>query len=123
VVEWLAFLLRIREITGSNFSSESGYFDGGFSCFSQCLQSNAVIYIKLGHDRFLSNPFQFISPHCFIRRYVAYVTERALLNKLQINRLKEKRTVRVGIHVARRNINRLCRLLLQIAYILYRYAV
>jgi hypothetical protein len=33
----------------------------GFCGFPQPLQANAAIYPQLGHDRFLPNPFQFIS--------------------------------------------------------------
>jgi hypothetical protein len=45
-------------------ASATGSSDWGFSCFfsvppSQCRDSN----LKLGHDRFLPNPFQFISIH------------------------------------------------------------
>jgi hypothetical protein len=34
VVEWLAFLFRIREVLGSNIGLETGYPDWGFSWFS-----------------------------------------------------------------------------------------
>jgi hypothetical protein len=33
-VEWLTFLLRIREVPGSNHSQETGYPEQSFSCFS-----------------------------------------------------------------------------------------
>jgi hypothetical protein len=60
VVEWLTLLLRIREVQGSNLVPETVYHDrvswlssvppGKFQEFS----------LKLGYDRFLPNPFQFI---------------------------------------------------------------
>jgi hypothetical protein len=56
VVEWLALLTRIREVPGSNLSPEIGYPDWGFRGFPQSLQA----HLKLGHDRFLLNPSQFI---------------------------------------------------------------
>jgi hypothetical protein len=31
VVEWLIFLFRFREVTGSNLGAETGYLDCGFS--------------------------------------------------------------------------------------------
>jgi hypothetical protein len=40
--------------------------------------------LKFGHDRFLSNPFQFIIQYQpFIRRYAFLATEKSSLNKLQ----------------------------------------
>jgi hypothetical protein len=64
VVEWLSFLLRIWEIPVSNLGPETGKYRDRT--------------LQLSHDRFLSNPFQFIihlSP--FIRRYAVLVTENA----------------------------------------------
>jgi hypothetical protein len=61
LVEWLAFLLCTREVSGSDLGSKIEYPDWGFSCFSpvrsnKCRGSTS----KLGHDRFLPNPFQLI---------------------------------------------------------------
>jgi hypothetical protein len=61
VVEWLALLLRIREVPRSNLGPETGYPNWGFSWFSsvppgECRDRS----LKLSHDRFLPNPFQFI---------------------------------------------------------------
>jgi hypothetical protein len=61
VVEWLKLLLHNREVPGSNLGPETGYPDRGFSWFSsvntcECWDSG----LKLGHDRFLPNTFQFI---------------------------------------------------------------
>jgi hypothetical protein len=43
VVEWLALLLRIREVPASNLGSETGYPDYGFSLFSSVPQGNSGI--------------------------------------------------------------------------------
>jgi hypothetical protein len=43
VVEWLTFLLRIREVPGSNLGPEAGYLDRGFCGLSQSLQANSGI--------------------------------------------------------------------------------
>jgi hypothetical protein len=54
MVEWLALLLRIREIPVPNLDPETGNFCG----FPPSLQDNAL---KFSHDRFLLNPSQLIS--------------------------------------------------------------
>jgi hypothetical protein len=61
VAEWLTFLLCIPEVPGSDVGSEIGYPDLGFSWFSsdppgKCWYSA----LKLGHERLLPRPFQFI---------------------------------------------------------------
>jgi hypothetical protein len=61
VVEWLKILLRIREVPSSNLVPKNGYTDPGLSWFysvppEECRDSA----LKLGHDRFLPNSFQFI---------------------------------------------------------------
>jgi hypothetical protein len=38
-IEWLALLLSIREVTGSNLGPETAYPHRGFSCFSPVLLS------------------------------------------------------------------------------------
>jgi hypothetical protein len=43
VDEWLELLLRIRELSNSNLSSETADSDRGFSWFSQSLQANVGI--------------------------------------------------------------------------------
>jgi hypothetical protein len=42
-VEWLIFLPRIRQITGSNLGPKAGYPDRNFSGFTQSLQTNVGI--------------------------------------------------------------------------------
>jgi hypothetical protein len=82
VVEWLAHLLRIQEVSRSNLGPETGYPDWGLSWSSSIPLGNCWDSAwKLGHDRFLPNPVQFIthlSP--FIRRYTIWVTEKASFN-------------------------------------------
>jgi hypothetical protein len=61
VVQWLTLLLRIRDLQGSYIGPKTGYPDSGLSWFStvplgECWDSN----LKLVHDRFLQNLFQFI---------------------------------------------------------------
>jgi hypothetical protein len=46
MVEWLTFLLRIREVPGSNLAPENGY-PGGFSWISLVHQAKIS---KLCHD-------------------------------------------------------------------------
>jgi hypothetical protein len=52
----VAVWASIRELLGSNI----GYFDGRFSWFSLLLPGEIVP--KLGHERFLPDPFQLILP-------------------------------------------------------------
>jgi hypothetical protein len=59
LVEWLTLLLQIREVPRSNLCPDMSYPDWRFSWVSsvppgKCRDS------KLGHDRFLPHPFQFI---------------------------------------------------------------
>jgi hypothetical protein len=61
VVEWLTLLLCIRDVPGSNLESETGYPDqGSFVVFLSSSKRIPDSPVKLGHDRFLPNPFQFI---------------------------------------------------------------
>jgi hypothetical protein len=90
VVEWLTLLLCIQEVPGSNLNPETGYPDWGFSWFSsiptgECQDSA----LKLGHDCFLLNPFQFIIhlSQYFMQYYIVWVTEKVSLNKLQIPKI------------------------------------
>jgi len=56
------------------------------SNISLSLQENAEIGFKIGHDRVLPNPFQFIIHiHPTIPHYITYVNETALLNKSRSN--------------------------------------
>jgi hypothetical protein len=48
--------LHIRELSGSNLRPDIGYSDKGVSWFSSVRDSG----LKLGHDRFIPNNFQFI---------------------------------------------------------------
>jgi hypothetical protein len=53
-------LLCIREVTGSNIGPEISYPDKDFSLFTSVPAGKCrVITLKLGHDRFLPNLFQF----------------------------------------------------------------
>jgi hypothetical protein len=65
MVEWLTTLLCIREVPGSNLGEETDYPDS--SWFSSVLPEECRdSALKLGHDRFLPNPFQFfihLSPY------------------------------------------------------------
>jgi hypothetical protein len=45
--EWLTFILRIRNVHGSNLGFGTGYFDWCFPWFSQFLQANAGIAPKI----------------------------------------------------------------------------
>jgi hypothetical protein len=74
-------MLLIREAPGSNFGPETGYPDRIFVHFLSPFRQMPGCYLTLGHDRFFSHPFQ------FTRRYIVCVTKKALLNKLQINRM------------------------------------
>jgi hypothetical protein len=59
VVVWLTHLLRIREVPGSNLGTETGNPEDGFGVFlSRSRQIQG--YLKLGHDRFLVHPIEFI---------------------------------------------------------------
>jgi hypothetical protein len=54
-------LVSIREVPDSNLGPEIDYPDSGFSWFASVLPGECrEIILKLGHDRFLSNHFQFI---------------------------------------------------------------
>jgi hypothetical protein len=59
---------HILEMLGSNAGRNIGYPDWHF--VYQCLQANARLVPRVGHNRFLQNPFQFISQST-VRRYVA----------------------------------------------------
>jgi hypothetical protein len=71
---------RIRKVVGSNFGRNTGcpncFF---FHDFPQCLQTITGTVHRLGHDQFLSNPFQFIIRYPDTRRY-AVSTLKASLN-------------------------------------------
>jgi hypothetical protein len=84
VVEWLTFLLRTREVPGVNIGLETGYPNWGFSWFAsfppdECWDST----LKLGHDRFLPNPFQFtiqLSPFHSMPCSLSYRKRRSQIN-------------------------------------------
>jgi hypothetical protein len=59
VLDWLTPLFRIREVSGSNLGVETGY-PNFFVVFLSCSRKMQGYYIKLGHDRFLPYPFQFM---------------------------------------------------------------
>jgi hypothetical protein len=80
VVERLTFLLRIQEVRGSSLGSGTGYPDWNFSwLFSVPPGESRDIILKLGHDRFLPNPLNFIIHfHHFIRCYVLRYWKRVV---------------------------------------------
>jgi hypothetical protein len=58
VFEWLTFLLHIREVPGSNLNPETDCPDTSITSFSSVPPSKyRDSALKLGHDRFLPNPF------------------------------------------------------------------
>jgi hypothetical protein len=59
VVEWLTFFLRIRDVSVSNLGPKTCYSDWGFSRFSS-VPPGWKSALKLGHNRFLPHPLQFI---------------------------------------------------------------
>jgi hypothetical protein len=63
VVEFLTLLLRILEVPGSILGPAIGYPDWGISWFSSVPGECRDSILKLGNDRFLPNPFQFINTH------------------------------------------------------------
>jgi hypothetical protein len=70
VVKWLTLVLRIREVPGSNLGQQTGYPDWSFSWFPSVSPGKCCnMYLQLGHDRFLPNPFQVIIHVSYIRRY------------------------------------------------------
>jgi hypothetical protein len=75
-VEWLTLLSLIQEVPGSNLGLGTGYSDRGFSWFlpvppGKCWDSTTL---KLGHDHFLPNRFQFTIHHPIIWHYIILVT-------------------------------------------------
>jgi hypothetical protein len=61
VVEWLTLLFRIRKFTSYILTAVTAYPDWGFSWFSSVLPGKCRdSTLKLGHDHFLPNHFQFI---------------------------------------------------------------
>jgi hypothetical protein len=48
---------------------------------------NYYYYLKLSHDRFIPNPFQFIIHVTSFNPTLYSLTEKLALNKLQINKL------------------------------------
>jgi hypothetical protein len=77
VVEWLTLRLRIRKVPRSNLGLEIVCLKWRVSWFSlvsptKCWNSA----LRLGHDRFLPHPFQFIIYHAFIRCWIVRVTEK-----------------------------------------------
>jgi hypothetical protein len=85
VVEWLTLLLRIREVQGSNL----GYPDWGFSWFSSVPPGKFWdSTLKLGNDRFLPHPFQYITHSSHLHSMLYDLSHwKETLNKLQIGRL------------------------------------
>jgi hypothetical protein len=87
VVERLTLLLHIKEVPGSNLDLESGYHDRFFVVLSVLPGKCRDITVKLTGPRSLPSTSFSIHylPIILIRRYIVWVTEKASLNKLQIN--------------------------------------
>jgi hypothetical protein len=59
VAEWLALLLHIRDVPGSNLGPKTEYSES-FHSFPNYVQANSgTITLKLSHDHFLPNPLLF----------------------------------------------------------------
>jgi hypothetical protein len=55
-------MVRIQELPDSNLGPEIDYPDSGLSWFASVLPGECrESILKLGHDRFISNNFQFIN--------------------------------------------------------------
>lgn len=74
----------VWHVIGSNSYPHTGYPEWGFSWFPHSLQPIAVRVPPLGHELFLSNPFQSIS-HSSTRRCMFSIM------KLSLNNLRNKR--------------------------------
>jgi hypothetical protein len=77
VVEWLTFLLHIKEVPGSNFGPETGYPDWVFSWFSSvpsgCLKASPL-WAELYGSVQLVCVFWYINVFAFCRQYcVLYI--------------------------------------------------
>jgi hypothetical protein len=70
--EWLAFLLRIREVPGSNLGPETGYPDRLFVVFLGPFTQMPGYYHKLVHDRFLPYPFDHDSSYHSVANSLRY---------------------------------------------------
>jgi hypothetical protein len=55
----LTFLACIREVFGLNLAGYSAILTYGFAVILSHSRANADIVPRLGHERFLRNPFQF----------------------------------------------------------------
>jgi hypothetical protein len=78
------------EVTGSNIGPETGYTDWEFSWFSSFPPGKLPgSILQFGCDRFLPSTFQssFIYLFSIVAIYIVWGTEKALLNKLQTNKL------------------------------------
>jgi hypothetical protein len=63
----IMILSRVREVLGSSLNPDT--FSEILRGFPRSLQATADLLFPLCHDRFLPNPFQFMS-HSTIRRYI-----------------------------------------------------
>jgi hypothetical protein len=77
VAAWLAFLLGIGEVPGSNLDPQTAYPDWKFVFFLSSSRQMSEQYIKICNDRFLPYPFQF-TIHPIIRRYIVWASESAV---------------------------------------------
>jgi hypothetical protein len=85
VIASLTLLVSIPEVPGSNLGPKIGYPDWGVSwvssvCPRECQDST----LKLGHECFHKNPFQFVTYHPIIRCCIVWVTGKVSQNKLQM---------------------------------------
>jgi hypothetical protein len=83
VIQWLALLIRKREITRSNLGLETGYAE--FPWFSSVPPNKCRGSTLISHDRLLHRlPILSFNYRPSIRRYILCVTEKSSLNKLKI---------------------------------------
>ena len=62
-VKWVAFLLRIRDVLGSNLGSKTAFADWQFSVFSSVQPPNVETVPQIGHDHFFPHLSQFDMHH------------------------------------------------------------
>jgi hypothetical protein len=70
---WTCF----RDVPGLNLSRKTSYPDWGILTLPESFQANTGIVLRLGPDRFLLNPSQFIT-HPTILRYIICHTQRVV---------------------------------------------
>jgi hypothetical protein len=68
----------IREMLHSNLGWDTGYPDGGFSCFITVPTAKLRYNTPISHNRLLQNPFKFIN--LAIQRYISKYRQRIKIN-------------------------------------------